>query len=308
MIFRRMLFALGMVLSTGLVYGSTYKSLVVFGDSYSDNGNTYRVSANTYPTTMRYFQGRFSNGPVWSEYFAQKIGLDPSDYCVFRNYAYGQAQSFGYVTLNTHRLNEAWQFVVPDLKGEIAEYLRQGNEDIQNTLFVIYIGTNDILNREDIMHIDSKRAIFDMVAPQEEAVNTLQDLGARHIILLLARDLAQTPLAKQQAKKYAEKHDQVTEKAYLTRLNQFIQEYNQYLKERFKNSSHVFLFDTYAFDKEALKKDPKTACYVNEGNYVDPMGPGCRNPNAHFYYDRVHLGREASQKMAQAVYQKFVEK
>jgi outer membrane lipase/esterase len=42
---------------------------VTFGDSLSDNGNVFKLSGNTQPP-QPYFNGRFSNGPVWIEYIA----------------------------------------------------------------------------------------------------------------------------------------------------------------------------------------------------------------------------------------------
>lgn len=43
----------------------TYDRLVVFGDSLSDNGNLYLLAGT--PTSPPYWQGRFSDGPVFTE-------------------------------------------------------------------------------------------------------------------------------------------------------------------------------------------------------------------------------------------------
>jgi len=50
----------------------TYGRLVVFGDSLSDNGNLYAISGQ--PTSPPYFQGRFSNGPVFTELLGFNAG------------------------------------------------------------------------------------------------------------------------------------------------------------------------------------------------------------------------------------------
>ena len=44
------------------------KAIYVFGDSLSDNGNLFSVSGGAVPLSPPYFDGRFSNGPVWVEY------------------------------------------------------------------------------------------------------------------------------------------------------------------------------------------------------------------------------------------------
>jgi phospholipase/lecithinase/hemolysin len=44
------------------------KAIHVFGDSLSDNGNLFAASGGAAPPRPPYFEGRFSNGPVWVEY------------------------------------------------------------------------------------------------------------------------------------------------------------------------------------------------------------------------------------------------
>lgn len=45
-----------------------------FGDSLSDTGNGYTASGGTFPPSP-YYDGRFSNGPLWVEYLAEGLGL-----------------------------------------------------------------------------------------------------------------------------------------------------------------------------------------------------------------------------------------
>ncbi len=44
------------------------KDIYVFGDSLSDNGNLFAAIGGLAPPSPPYFDGRFSNGPVWVEY------------------------------------------------------------------------------------------------------------------------------------------------------------------------------------------------------------------------------------------------
>ena len=68
---------------------AVYNSLVVFGDSLSDNGNNaivigsnagQAISGNTYVPSQPYGSGVYSNGPVWASDAASKLGvtLQPS--------------------------------------------------------------------------------------------------------------------------------------------------------------------------------------------------------------------------------------
>ncbi|RUS15757.1 GDSL-like Lipase/Acylhydrolase-domain-containing protein, partial [Endogone sp. FLAS-F59071] len=56
-----------------------FKRIIVFGDSYSDNGFGYTFLNGTYPVSPPYAK-RFSNGPVWPEYLSQITGWDLEDY------------------------------------------------------------------------------------------------------------------------------------------------------------------------------------------------------------------------------------
>ncbi|KAF9109545.1 hypothetical protein BGX30_008365, partial [Mortierella sp. GBA39] len=61
------------------------KSLVVFGDSFSDTGNVLEISKHTWPLPAFYPGGRFSGGPVWADYVAKDRRLN------LTNFAYGGA-------------------------------------------------------------------------------------------------------------------------------------------------------------------------------------------------------------------------
>ena len=73
----------------------TYSRLVVFGDSLSDNGNLFAATGNTQPTSPPYFQGRFSNGPVFTELLGFNAGRSALGAPVTGsiNYAYGGART-----------------------------------------------------------------------------------------------------------------------------------------------------------------------------------------------------------------------
>lgn len=53
-----------------------FGSLFAFGDSLTDTGNLFAISAGTEPPSPPYFDGRFSNGPVWIESFAPRLDLE----------------------------------------------------------------------------------------------------------------------------------------------------------------------------------------------------------------------------------------
>src|SRR5271156_6305416 len=52
----------------------SYDALYVFGDSYCDVGNLFLATGGAEPPAP-YYNGRFSNGPIWIEHVAGGLGL-----------------------------------------------------------------------------------------------------------------------------------------------------------------------------------------------------------------------------------------
>ena len=46
-----------------------FDAIYVFGDSYCDVGNIFKATGGTVPAPP-YFDGRFSNGPIWIDHLA----------------------------------------------------------------------------------------------------------------------------------------------------------------------------------------------------------------------------------------------
>src|SRR5580698_7941700 len=64
---------------TSTAFASSFSSVVVYGDSLSDNGNLYSLIG--YPPPP-YYNGRFSNGPVAAEQLATALGAPLFDFAV----------------------------------------------------------------------------------------------------------------------------------------------------------------------------------------------------------------------------------
>lgn len=98
MVFLNSIYPLPTVLVLGLLFQTSFiaaspttktktsgsiENLVVFGDSFSDDGNGAWVLTNhTWPADPAYYGGRFSNGPIWAEYVAKALGWNLFDYAI----------------------------------------------------------------------------------------------------------------------------------------------------------------------------------------------------------------------------------
>ena len=119
----------------GFAADKGFDTIVVFGDSLSDNGNLYRYLFHRLPLSPPYFKGRFSNGPVWIEQLRDSYHLN-AKLKKFSDYAVGGA---GAVVFS----KQPFPF---SLAMELNKYLL-GNvtKKKKSTLFVIWIGANNYL-------------------------------------------------------------------------------------------------------------------------------------------------------------------
>ena len=109
--------------------------IVAFGDSLSDTGNTF-LAAGSPPAP--YYQGHYSNGPIWLEYLAARLGVaapTPSLAGGLDN-AWGGAET-----------GDGTSFMgTPNIGTQIAAFLGAGNTLSPTQLVTVWGGANDFLN------------------------------------------------------------------------------------------------------------------------------------------------------------------
>ena len=117
-----------------------FEGIVVFGDSLTDTGNFFFISGDTYPVSPPYYDGRFSNGPVWIETFAPLLGVDADfdtpwvvDPTSADNFATGGANS-GY--------DDIWDSTL-GLLSQISAFGYYGGSFAPDDLAVVWAGAND---------------------------------------------------------------------------------------------------------------------------------------------------------------------
>ena len=117
----------------GAASAQTYNRIVVFGDSLSDSGNLFLATGGTNPPSPPYFQGRFSNGPV----FVELLGFTPLQlgatgaFTGNVNYAFGGARTDTATT-------------PPGMRNQLALYLSRGGTFGRADLVTVLGGANDI--------------------------------------------------------------------------------------------------------------------------------------------------------------------
>ena len=116
-----------------LLYGGRFSEIVVFGDSDSDTGNVYELSGEMQPKSPPYFEGRWSNGPVWVEYLAERFDVAAPMPSLLggKNYAYAGAK--------TGVDGSAFQgTMVPNVGTQIDQFLAGGRMLAENDLVAAF--------------------------------------------------------------------------------------------------------------------------------------------------------------------------
>jgi phospholipase/lecithinase/hemolysin len=109
---------------------------VLFGDSLSDQGNSYNVW-NT-PDSPPYWQGRFSDGKVWSEHVGSGLGIITNE---GRGSSSGNNRAFG----GADSGDGMKALVIPNSGKQIDDYTDNNNFN-GDEIVSLWVGGNDYLN------------------------------------------------------------------------------------------------------------------------------------------------------------------
>ncbi|KAG8915626.1 hypothetical protein FRC00_002203 [Tulasnella sp. 408] len=160
------------------------KRLVVFGDSFSDDGNgIWVLSNNTWPADPAYHNHAFSNGPVWAVALSEALGLTGKlDDKAIGGATTDNAIVQGYTGVNGN-------IPVPSVLDQISQYISQTaiDDDANDTLYAIVTGANDIF-------LNANTTAESVVQAVVKGMKQLQDSrGASNFLLAPYPDLALLP-------------------------------------------------------------------------------------------------------------------
>jgi phospholipase/lecithinase/hemolysin len=176
---------------------SRFNHLVVFGDSLSDNGNSFFFSGQpplpygeTFDGTNRIFPGRWTDGQNWVDYFPL-VAPATSHFGLITPF-YANPISGTNVAIGGSTSADLLQSQVPGLHGQIPDYIQAiqakgtlpGGRISSDDLYCIWVGANDFAAQ---------------IAPQQTVANiragisTLARAGAKQIILVNIPDISVTP-------------------------------------------------------------------------------------------------------------------
>ena len=193
------LLSLGLALSL-LLPCSASERIFVFGDSLSDNGNSFALAQlppppygytfNETGAVTGYFPGRFTDGPNWVDYLpriAALFGVDLAPITAAYDPKNPNGTNFAVGGSTSGTTNVASQ-TLPSFPGQIGDYLaRFKGKGSADDLFIIWIGSNDLT-------VGTSPA--QTVANIKDGIARLAQAGARNFVVIDIPDLGLTPRAK----------------------------------------------------------------------------------------------------------------
>ncbi|MEH2228527.1 MAG: SGNH/GDSL hydrolase family protein [Nostoc sp.] len=268
-------FLLSFMFPLKILAAQNYEDIYVFGDSFSDTGNAFNATNKTFPPSSTYFNGRFSNGPVWVEYLAQDLGLS---FNPRNNFAYGGA---------TTGVNNISDPALPGLQTQIANFTAENPSANPNALYIVWAGANDYFSYFGGGVPNPNQAVANISA----AVTSLAVIGAEDFLVVNQPDLGKFPVANFNSQ-IPSLFSTLTD-AHNSSLNATI----NFLNQRLGPHLNIIPFNVNDLFSRIIT-EPKEFGLTNATNYCIqdlsvvpltlPTQPVACNPDKFLFWDPVH--------------------
>jgi len=239
------------------------EQIYVFGDSLSDTGNVFKATEGVIPPSPPYEQGQFSNGPVWVEYLASKLGSSPQAI----NFAFGGATTG---VTKTSDLDSTPQ--TPGLLSQIKYFKATYANANPNALYIIWAGANDYLGGTTTPAIPLNNL--------SKAVRSLASAGAQNILVVNLPDLGKLPATRQSSS--ASTLTRLTE-AHNSGLSKILDT----LRQSLDPETNLTLLDVNTLFNQAIAK-PGRFGFTNVTAPCLDSSVVCETPNKFLFWDSLH--------------------
>ncbi|MEY4006950.1 MAG: hypothetical protein RLZZ221_3046, partial [Verrucomicrobiota bacterium] len=190
----RRLITLALALALGSIataQNRSFTNIYVFGDSLSDTGNLFAATSalGAANPPAPYYQGRFSNGPVWVERLGNPLALAVTAAPTVKssmNFAFGGATAAGTASLP------------PALGVQIGLFRQRAITPGAGDLFTVLAGANDLIPVLSAPTTPINPASLDAagIATAQSVISSVQTLvsiGAKNIVVSGLPNLGATP-------------------------------------------------------------------------------------------------------------------
>ena len=316
---------------TASTSNSPFSKLYVFGDSLSDPGNIYNSTTFVQPfdwllgfdipviPPSPYYEGRYSNGPIWTDYLAEELGLTltpsselsvfhpllplPSPVTItdeglraspyFQGATTNQSINFAYGGAQTGFIGSDEQFgeLIPGLLTQVGwfknDHQRTRQSADPNALYIVWAGPNDYWSVENPNPEESVNNI-------ETAIESLYNLGARNFLVPNLPDLGITPFAFKGGHQESDRLTNLTEEHNVL-LDTTLEDLGDSL-----TGINLISLDVYSIFNDAIT-NPEKYGYTNITEpCLDPVTLLPRgNPDDYLFWDSVHPTSITHERLAE---------
>ncbi|WP_229424207.1 SGNH/GDSL hydrolase family protein [Moorena producens] len=312
--------------SEARAYDLDFSNLYVFGDSLSDPGNVFNLSKARnrvnpiipiIPQSPPYFEGRFSNGPIWVDYLADALDIEvkpstdlsvllpnvpilspititpdgPRASFFFNGATTNQSVNFAFGGAETGFGGIGEFGGLPGLLTQVAGFTNDLIVSDQmadpNALYILWAGSNDYRTFDPPNPTQ-------VVGNIETALNSLYNFGARNFLVLNLADLGKMPPRLRPGNVLS------------TRLTDLTEQHNSVLDSTLNVLSqslpdiNLISFDKYDLFNQML---------ANPGNFgftnvtekcLNVKLIACANPDEFLFWDSFHLTTAANQILGES--------
>lgn len=288
-----------------------FNDIFVFGDSLSDQGNVSILTRGTVPG-VDYFNGRFSNGPIYTDTLAQNLGLPLTRLAApiltppFPSWSPGNGNNFAYGGARTdgHRSG-----LPLGLNSQVSAFVNGAVTANNDALYIVFAGANDIQDAIGVANDNPVEAAAAMANPagavakvENAAVNVakaISDLavtGALHFFVPNGPNWALVPAVNE-----LESNNPIT----LAGLSDFARDvsvaFNSQLVIELSTIASgnptidIMYFDFFSLFQDMVDNaanygftDVTTSCYEGDDLGFTGGGTACTNPDEFLFWDRIH--------------------
>ncbi|MDJ0729431.1 MAG: SGNH/GDSL hydrolase family protein [Crocosphaera sp.] len=282
----------GLISSPAIAAG--FSTIYGFGDSLTDTGNVNQAvleataGTQTFPPSPPYFEGRFSNGPVWIELVAQQLQVP------FVNFSFGGATTGFNNTLDVTLPG----IPLPGLQQQINDFAVNNPVADPNALYAIWIGGNDYLptNSMTFTPFDNPDQTLSNI---ETAINSLVGIGAENIIVFNLPNIGDVPLVNQSVDGICPSDNQFDGDC----LNDLTVAHNDGLASLladFSSDIDLIPVDINTLFNNIINNPSSPFTNVTDGCFDSTVPSVCSNPDEFFFWDNVHPTTRGHQLIADA--------
>lgn len=254
-----------------------------------------------------YFNGRFSNGPIYTDFMAQRLGLSLSQTPIFpapwspgksNNFAYGGARTDG------HRSG-----LPLGLNSQVSAYLNGIATAGSNYLYIVFAGANDIQDAIGVANDDPVEAAAALADPATavasvenaalnvvNAISNLSEAGAVRFFVPNSTNWALIPAVME-----VESTDPVDLAGYGNFARNISVAFNKQMTLELSTLVHanpaidIVSFDFFGLVEDMVANpdnygftDVTTSCYEGDDIFFTGGGAECANPDKFLFWDRIY--------------------